>query len=118
MKKFTKIICVLMLSFTLLLLVGCESVKGPQGTYAFKQDRLIVCSLKFEDDKVTIKYEGEEKGVFDYTYTKSKDDVDKGTVVIDSDVCPWTFTFDYEEKKLRCDINGDKIIDVFNKLED
>lgn len=118
MKKFTKIICVLMLSFTMLLLLGCESIKGPQGRYVFKVDRMINCSLTFEDDKVTINYEGKDMGIFDYTYEKSKDDVDKGTVVIDSEECPWTFTFDYEEKKLRCDINGDKIIDVFTKLEE
>lgn len=117
MKKFTKIICVLMLSFTMLLLLGCESIKGPQGRYIYRQDKNLVYSITFEDDLVNIKYKGEDKGSFEYEYKKSETESERGTVTIDSDAFPWVMEFNYEIKELRCDIDGDGQLNVFTKVE-
>jgi len=118
MKLFTRLICVLMLSFTLLLAIGCESVKRLEGRYVYLDGRNLKYSLIFEDGNVQISYEGEDKGTFEYEYEKSKEDVDKVTLTVDSEAFPWVMEFNYEEKELRCDVDGDGILNVFIKLEE
>ena len=117
MKVFTKLFSVLVLSLTLLLMIGCESVNGPEGRYIYREGRNLLYSLVFEDDKITISYQGEVKGTFDYEYEKSKDDLDIGIVTVKSEEYPWVMEFNYEIKELRCDVDNNGQLNVFLKYE-
>lgn len=116
MSKLFKLFSFVMVLCAMFILVGCESINGPEGKYTYRENRMEKYSLVFEDDKVTINIDGDSKGSFDYEYVKDETDKNKGTVTIDSLDYPWVLTFDYEEKKLSGKIFNDGFIYHFTKI--
>lgn len=117
MKKIACLLCLLGLAFIMFLAVGCESLSGPEGKYVHRDSsRMDVYALVFEKKKVTIYNLGKELGTFSYEYKKDDNDKNKGSLTIKSDEYPWTFEYDYKNKELLGDVDGDGLLNLFVKI--
>lgn len=115
MSKLFKLFSFVMVLCAMFILVGCESINGPEGKYFHIKNQKEAASVTFEDDKVTVVIDGETKGIFDYEYERDENDKVKGKVVIDSTEYPWVMEFNYEKKEIYFDFDGDGRLNVFIK---